>query len=693
MGTVPSLAERVTSMAMESWSNAALLALAGLEYIDPSLASSLRARKPRDLREIAEAVQEHAPVRARVQRHDAEEIFMLAGSGASVLVPTDGGWLTASRKKSTFVRGTARRRITLSRDTIASFTKGDALPCVVIEPRLPLGSLSVDRVNSDSPWARLRALMALERSELWVLVMFAFAIGALNLALPVAVQVLVNTIAFGTLLQPLLILAVLLFAGLALMGAVQLAEWYTVEVLQRRLFVRISEDLSRRFAALPAEARERWDLSKLANHFFEVVNLQKSMNKLLLDGLALALQTLVAVFLLAVYHPALLAFDLMLIAGIVTLFWLGRGGVESAILESKTKYEVGGWISGLAIRKGVAPNRAREDAVAQRTEILTRGWMDARKLHFRHLMRILAGGVVLQIFAMTALLGLGGSLVMAGEMTLGQLVAAEFVVGMLAAGIVKIGKHIESGFDLLAGLDKLGKVLDLPTIEAHRAPLPYDNKPQLEVANLQLERRNWRGAQPLSFTLGPKTRLLLDGDEASGKTTLLETLAGIRTPNQGDLRWCETHSLREAMAQLRAEAYLVGADDLVPGTVLDNLRMIDATLEREAAWPLLRRVGLLERIESLDEGLDAYLPAVGGPLSVSERARLSIACAILAGPSLLLIDGALDTLSFDESAREPLLDQLLGIDAPWAAVVASRHPVVRRRCNQRLSLSDAGGAA
>ncbi|MCY1013819.1 hypothetical protein OV079_51510 [Nannocystis pusilla] len=89
------------------------------------------------------------------------------------------------------------------------------------------------------------------------------AIGALTLASPIAVQALVNTVAFGALTQPLFVLTVLLMAGLSFAGALRALAAFVVELLQQRLFVRAVADIARRLprvdlGAQPADRGPSW---------------------------------------------------------------------------------------------------------------------------------------------------------------------------------------------------------------------------------------------------------------------------------------------------------------------------------------------------------------------------------------------------------------------------------------------------
>src|SRR5690606_34099116 len=95
--------------------------------------------------------------------------------------------------------------------------------------------------------------------------------------------------------------------------------------------------------------------------------------------------------------------------------------------------------------------------VAERTEMMCRDYLSARKKHFRILLRQLAGGVGLHVMATVALLGVGGWLVIGRQLTLGQLVAAELVVAALGSGFAKVGRSLEKVYDLNVGVLKLAQ--------------------------------------------------------------------------------------------------------------------------------------------------------------------------------------------------------------------------------------------
>ena len=242
---------------------------------------------------------------------------------------------------------------------------------------------------------------------------------------------------------------------------------YVVEIIQRRLFIRVVEDLAYRLPSVDPVAMESKYGPRAVNRFFDIVTVQKVVSTLLVDGVSLIIQTAIGMFILAFYHPFLLGYDVvLLILFAVVVFGLGRGAVKTAIKESKAKYHVAYWLEELTRLPTAFKLHSGPQFAMGRADQLAIEWLDARRKHFRVVIRQMIFALGLQAIASTVLLGLGGWLVITGELTLGQLVAAELIVMMIVGSFTKLGKHLESFYDLLASVDKLGALFDLP-IEPH----------------------------------------------------------------------------------------------------------------------------------------------------------------------------------------------------------------------------------
>jgi putative ABC transport system ATP-binding protein len=544
------------------------------------------------------------------------------------------------------------------------------------------------------PVRRALELAHLAREDIKVVAVFAAGVGLLSLVTPVVVQALVNTVAFGTVLQPLVVLTLILVAGLVFSGVLTALEVHTVEVIKRRFLVRIVGDLAHRLPRLHPDELQAHHGPELVNRFFDVFTLHKASATLLLDGLDLVLRLAVGLLLLAFYHPFLLAFDVVLVLGLAfVLVVQGRGAVASAVTESKRKYAMVAWLQTIARPRLALRTAGGHLHARDRADLLTRDYLEKRIDHFRTVMQQTVGALTLQAVASGALLGIGGWLVFQGQLTLGQLVASELVVTGVVGALAKLGKQLETWYDLVAAADKLGHLVDLrmePT-----AGEPFAAPPDPRGARVTL--RGGAVAMPgrgtvlggLDLELSPGERVAVLGASGSGKSVLADALFGLRPLAKGQLVIDGMHVRDVSLDALRDRVAVVRGLELIEGSIEDNVRLGQDELDHHHARDALGAVGLLEAVLSLPDGLDTELCASGQPLSEGQAALLVIARSLSRRPSLLVIDGTLDPL--DDAARARALEALGDRRAPWTLLVLTRRPELASRFDRVVALED--GAA
>jgi len=526
--------------------------------------------------------------------------------------------------------------------------------------------------HGKGPWQRLMELMRLERGDVFTLLAFALGVGLLSLVAPAAIEALVNTVAFGILLWPVVVLAIVMFTLLFISAVLRAMQTYVAECLQRRLFVRTALGFADRLARTGLESFDGANRSDIVNRFFEVSSGQKSIATLLVEGVGIIMMTLVGLIVLAFYHPYLLTFAVVL-AGLVIflLIVLGIGGVRTSITESYAKFDVAAWLEEVA--RCPHTFRSGEGAVLalERADALSDRYLSARRRHFSIVWRQTLFALMLEAVGSTVLLGLGGWLVINRQLTLGQLVASELIVTLVLASLSKIGKYVEIFYDLQATLDKLG-ILDRLPPESEEGEKLEPGGPLAVVAEWP-DRSGTRRLQ-----LVPGERVAISGPR--GKTQLLETLALLRLQHEGLLEFDGVDARTLDRAAARQEVAFVGRAEVFAGTIAENVRLGRAGLSAIDIRQALQAVGLADRVARLPDGMQTLLSPDGRPLSNSEIARLAIARAIAAQPRLLLLDGVLDGLDVEDCPD--LLDALFQPDAAWTLVVVTARTDIRERCDR-----------
>jgi ABC-type bacteriocin/lantibiotic exporter with double-glycine peptidase domain len=537
-----------------------------------------------------------------------------------------------------------------------------------------------------SPLVRLRGWLKAERTDLWVVVVYSVAIGLLSLVVPTAVQSVVNTIAFGTLLQPLVILTLIVLVGLGFSTVLQAFRTYVIEIIQRRVMVRVTTDAVYRLLRAKPEAYEHHHGPELVNRFLEVVTVQKSGAMLLIDGLSIFMQMAVGMTLLAVYHPLLLAYDVFLLVTIfIVIFPMGRGAIPTSIKESKAKYSLVAWLEELARFPVTFKSKRGADYAVERADALVSEYLTYRGKHFRILLRQIIGSLSLQAIASSILLGVGGFLVISRQLTLGQLIAAELIVTVVVSGFSKFGKQLETFYDLAAAVDKLGYLTDLPLEKSGPDPLPAKPAPaSIRMRGVSFAYGSKQVLKNVNWEVAAGKRVALIGN---GKSTLFDVLYGPREPQQGivEIDSSDTREIRKI--DLRSQLVLVREPEIFHGTLTDNLRLASLDITSAEMRQTLASIGLLDEIQALPQGLNTELQTGGAPLSPGQAVRLMIARAALAHPRILILDECLDTIDSPEH-RKQILDFLFHEQHLWTLLVATRDQDILRRCDEVYSLHD-----
>lgn len=502
--------------------------------------------------------------------------------------------------------------------------------------------------------------------------------------IPIGVQTVVNTIAFTQLLQPVLFLAVAVFIGQIVGLVLKILQVLIVEKLQKRVFSYIGMELAYR---IPRMLRyDDLKYPELVNRFFDVVSIQKSISSLFVEGIALVLQMLIGLVLLAFYHPALLAFDLILVAAIfIILVFFGRGAIETSVNESKEKYNFVAWLEEVAEKSITFSSKAaRYYALEKANEAIVK-YLDARHSHFKIVLRQVIGFLSLQAFANTSLLVLGVYLISKEQLSIGQLVAAEIVVSTVLYSLARTRKHLESFYDLCAALDKVGSLLDLPSEDSGTEPLSLEGPLDIELRQATYQ---YDGSKivlgPIDIKIKAGLKLAIHGSNGSGKSTLVDLLYLLKKPTSGTIIVDGQNLSHLWPESYRDKVCLLRGIEIVKGTILKNIKLGRPSASSEEVLLILKKVGLYEEILNLPLGIETELSSSASPLSISQSKRLMIARLLINNPAIILIDETLDSL--DDEAKTMAINALFDSESLRTVIVTSTNPEIEEKCEVVLNL-------
>ncbi len=624
-------------------------------------------------------------------------VILVTGTNSCVVLqnPLGRGIEATAITKNTktfYLSGRKLRKMLRSPSATRTFIVNKELECDLISSanvnRFDQASIDDDHHDSHSihmkPLPRFIGLLEMDRRDIGSVILFAFVSGVLSLATPLAVESLVNVVSWGTYLQPLIILGLMLLTCLGLAGILKVLQTFVVEIIQRRQFVRIISDLAHRFPRAAQESLVAEHRRELANRVFDIMTIQKATAVLLLDGVSIVLTTIIGLVLLAFYHPFLLGFDILLVITMVATVWLlGQGGIRTSIAESITKYKVAHWLQDVLAFPTVFKTGGGESLAVSRANQLTAEYIVARQRQFRVVIRQVIFAVGLQVIASTALLALGGWLVIEGQLTLGQLVASELVVTVVVGAFAKAGKSLEKFYDLMAGIDKVGHLLDIKTDHRHNVGPLSDGPIEASWTDLIFRRPTSESRLPAS-KIAAGDRVAVIGGDIDGCSDLAKTLAGLAEPTVGLVQVAGFDALQAATGSDGQLIGYAGDRQIFHGTVRENIDLGRSGIGHHRLREVLKNLGLADAVQHLDEGLESTLQTDGYPMTQSQVDLLTLARAIAPRPKLLVINGLLDRMDSQRVSR--VWEHLSDPDAPWTLVVITHREDIADRCDNKITV-------
>lgn len=598
------------------------------------------------------------------------------------LAPKTGNWIvaTASSALRTRIvehfhepepRSVTRAHLAL---TLGLQSPNDSIRFVLFEPILPAANLAPhpDDHHHPSPQRRFLSLLALEKDSVGMLLVFSLFSGLLYLAAPLAIDAVVSNLAFGTeqkpYLQALVALSLALFAFLLVQAVVRGFQHYVAEIIQRRIFVRTATDLAHRLPRLNSAALDEIHAPEMVNRFMEVVTAQKTTALLLLDGINLVFSCATGLVLLALYHPVLLAFAAILFTLLtIVLLALGRGAIPTSIRESLFKYQLVHWFEQIAANPVLFKSRGGLALASSKASTLIHSYLESRSSHFRILMRQIAGLLSLQVISSAALLGVGGWLVISQQLTLGQLVASEIIMTSIVTSLGKLGKKLEAWYDVMAAMDKLGHMFDLPVESTSGETPTFHTPPSIETHGLVVTSPAGKPVTMPDIVLQPGQKASLTANEGEPASLLADVLFGLRPQSSGSARINGLDIRDWNLANLRAHTLLLRPLEIVEGSIADNLRLGNEEIGPDE---MLRALLLSGLTADGSLRLSSPLKLGGYPLTPLQRARLLTARALVQKPHLLLLDRVFDGLHQNDARF--LLSLLLEAEHPWTIISSAQ---------------------
>jgi subfamily B ATP-binding cassette protein MsbA len=278
-------------------------------------------------------------------------------------------------------------------------------------------------------------------------------------------------------------------------------------------------------------------------------------------------------------------------------------------------------------------------------------------------------------------MGIGGYKIMMETLTLGEFLSFTFLLGLMIAPIVQMSNIGSQLTEALAGLDRTEELMN----ETGEADDPNRNirlekiKGAISFNEVSFAYEEEKDVlHSISFSANAGETIALVGTSGSGKSTIAGLVATFINPDQG-LITIDGHPLREVtLESYRRQLGVVLQDEfLFEGTIKENIMYARPNASDENLTEAVKAAYVDEFTDRFDDGLDTLIGERGVKLSGGQRQRIAIARAILANPSILILDEATSNL---DTESEALIQKSLATltEGRTTFVIAHRLSTIRK---------------
>ena len=534
---------------------------------------------------------------------------------------------------------------------------------------------------------KLFEFIKLERREITSIYFYAILSGLIQLSLPLGIQAILGFVLGATLVTSVFILIIIIIIGVILVGYFQINQMKIIEKIQQKIFVRYAFDFAETIPRLDLKEIDHYYLPEKINRFFDVVNVQKSISKILLDMPTAIIQIALGLILLSLYHSLFFLFSLTLIFITRVLFKLtSKKGLETSMKESNYKYKVLGWLEEMGrVIKSIKYSQGTNINLIKTDEKLEK-YLSARTAHFNVLLFQFKSLLIFKIAITAVMLILGSYLLFNQKINIGQFVAAEIVIITIINSLEKLIISLEHIYDVITGLYKLDSVLN-DSLEKDGKIDFKANELKIEINNLSFSyNENQKVFTNLSLLIHPNSITCISGEENSGKSTLLKLLTGAYKSFDGYITLNDIPLQNYTLQSLRKQTgVLLYEQELFEGTVFENISLGKKEITTESIMELSKKLGFENIIHRFPSNLTENIDPLGKSLPTSVTRKILLLQSLIHNPLLIIMEEP--WIGLDENVKKRLQAYLLEESKNKTIVVSTNDNDFANLCKHHIHLN------
>jgi len=541
-----------------------------------------------------------------------------------------------------------------------------------------------------TPVQRLFGLLKEEKSQVYAIYFYAVLNGLITLSLPLGIQAILNFILGGRITTSWVILVIIVAIGVVFGGFLQISQLQIMERLQQRIFSKAGLSIAYRLPRVKTEILHGEYGPEIVNRFFDVVNLQKGLSKILIDFSAALLQVVFGLLLLSLYHPTFILFGLGLFGILALIFYFtAPKGMETALKESSYKYKTAYWLEEVGRTFNSFKLVGSTRLPILRADKLIQKYIEFRSQHFNVLIFQYKVMIGFKVLIVTTLLFAGSLLLINDQISIGQFVAAEVVIVLVVNSIEKLILSLETVYDSLVSVEKLGHIMDLELEHSGPGDKVIQSKPEglkfgLEKVTFQPLDAIHPILKEVSVTIEAGQKVVVTGKSGSGKSAMMALFSGLYEDYEGKVL---INDLSMEYINLEKFRGMVGdfleLQQIFHGTIGENILM-GRDYDQSQVDNILTMVGLKDYIYQQPSGMNSMLQPEGKGLSKTLAHQILLARGFVGQPKALVMENVLRHL--DPQIREKVIDYIM--KGSWTLIMISDEEHVQQMADQVILMRD-----
>ncbi|MFL0734122.1 MAG: peptidase domain-containing ABC transporter, partial [Prochlorococcus sp.] len=485
-----------------------------------------------------------------------------------------------------------------------------------------------------------------------------FVVQLFTLANPLLIQVIIDKVINQRSLDTLQVLGFALVIVTVLEGILGSLKTFLFAETTNRIDQRLGAEVIDHLLRLPLGYFDKRPVGELGSRISELEKIRNFLTGQALTTLLDAAFSVIYIVVMVIYSWVLTLIALAVLPIQVGLTLLGaplfrRQYRQAAEENAKTQSHLVEVLTGIQTVK------------AQNVEMISRWkWQDRYGRYISRTFEKTISGTalsqtsqVLQKISQLLVLWVGASMVLANELTLGQLIAFRIISGYVTQPLLRLSTIWQSIQELRVSFERLADVIDTPQesneLDKGKVPLPpLQGDVSFEDLSFSFNKSTAPVLKDINLNIKDGTFVGIVGQSGSGKSTLVKLLPRLYSPDQGRILIDGYDIDKVELYSLRRQIGIVPQDPLLfSGSISENIALTHPDADSDEIIMAAKLAVAHDFIMTMPSGYSTPVGERGSSLSGGQRQRIAIARTLLSNPKLLVMDEATSALDYETERK------------------------------------------